>query len=341
MSASPAFPLRYVLPTTALTLRVTLRLVVVVDELGGHLEPEVAASLAAAWHPAPLTSVHKVLSNDGHPLDGSLPASAVPGSLRRAFDRDHPRTAALISDLSARSEQYLAGLRMGEEPAQVVTFGQALEIVHRELSAADRTRREWISRQGRDIRSAQWDLSGGDTLTLSTPAVRLPGDTAVPVGRAQELAREFGLLLAVVTEEAEAGASVHRARTDSAVVAVYRRRPDRWPGQDTAPDVSTEWVRDDALSRLRLADAGDAVAELPQQRAVPGAERLLVPLPGQPATPDPVIEAAARAARTQLDLLDASDEYSRIASMQYRAEEIAALQHQLRLAYLPRTRQGD
>ena len=56
---------------------------------------------------------------------------------------------------------------------------------------------------------------------------------------------------------------------------------------------------------------------------------------------DPVLEAAVRAASVQLDLLDASDEYSRLAATHYREEEIAALQHELRLAYLPLQRRGD
>jgi hypothetical protein len=336
MSASTAFPLRYVLPTTALTLNVTLRLVVVVDDQGGHLEPEVVASLAAPWHPSPLTSVRRVVTHSGHPLAGSLAASEVPGSLRKAFDRAHPRTAALIADLSARSEQYLAGLRMGEEPSQVVTFGQALEIVHRELAAADRTRREWIARQGHVVRSAEWDLCGAHMITVVGTRATLPGDIEIPEGRARELAQEFGLLLALVTDEAPAP---RRARTESAGVAVFRRRPERWPGSE-APEPSLEWVRDDALSRLRLADAGDT-SDLPHPRVSPETERIMAPLLGRPLTWDPHLEAATRAARTQLDLLDASDEYSRIAAMQYRAEEIAALQHQMRLAYMPRQRQGD
>lgn len=338
MSTSTAFPLRYVLPTTALTLSVTLRLAVVVDEQGGHLEPEVAASLSATWHPTPLTSVRRVVDTDGHPLAGSLPAAAVPGSLRRAFDRSHPRTAALIADLSARSEQYLAGLRMGEDPSQVVTFGQALEIIHRELAAADRTRREWVSRQGQDIRSREWDITGADLVTVVGRQPTLPADVEIPAGRAEELARDFGLLIALVTEESTAGA---RARTESARVAVYRRRPERLPGQEaSAADPAPEWLRDDLLSRLRLADATE-VGDVPNQRVSPATERLMAPLLGQQLTFDPQVDAATRAARTQLDLLDASDEYSRVACMQYRAEEIASLQHQMRLAYMPRQRQGD
>jgi hypothetical protein len=342
MSASLGFPLRYVLPTTDLSLSVTLRMVVVVDDQGGHLEPEVSASLAAPWHPDPLTSARRVSGGSDDPLDGSVPASTVPGSLRRAFDRSHPRTAALICDLSARSEQYLAGLRMGEEPAQVVTFGQALAIVHRELAAADRARREWISRQARDADSVEMALSAKDMITLDAPAFTLPGDTEIPAGRAHDLAARFGLLLALVNEGAPASAAKgSRVAGASATVAVYRSRPDGWPGQETRTDPRPDWVRDEALSRLRLADAGDPGAEVPQPRVSPAAEKLIAPLLGRPMTVDPHIEAATRAARVQIELLDASDEYSRIAATQYRAEEIAALQHLMRLAYMPRQRSGD
>ena len=340
MSASAVFPLRYVLPTTALSVHATLRLVVVVDTLGGHLEPEVDVSLAAPWHPEPLTSVRRVLRGDGDPLNGSLPASAVPGSLRKAFDRSHPRTAALIADLSARCEQYLAGLRMGEEPALVVTFGQALTIVHRELAGADRTRREWISRQGRRVRTVDCDVTGADMITIPAKAARLPGDTELPDGRAQDLARDYGLLVALVDGT---GADT-RTRSRSVEAAVYRRTPGSWPGQAAVADPDEEWVRDDALSRLWLTDGSDPtnpVGDLPAPRQSPQGQQVLAPLPGRTSWVDPDVEAMARAARTQLDLIDASDEYSRLASAQHRADEIASLQHQMRIAYLPRQRQGD
>jgi hypothetical protein len=337
MSASVSFPLRYVLPTTALSLGATLRLVVAVDAQGGHLEPEVAVSLSAPWHPAPLMSVRCVQSPQGGPLSGTLPAATVPGSLRRAFDRAHPRTAALIADLSARAEQYLAGLRMGEESSQVVTFGQALEVVHRELSVADRVRREWTSRQGRDLRSAEWDLSGGDLVSLDGSPSTLPGDTAIPAGRAREIARDYGLLVALYSDDAD---DDQRRREASAGVAVYRRMPDGIPDHPAADDAS-EWVRDDVLSRLWLADANDPVAEIPQQRRAEQPLRMAAPVFGGAGSADPLLEAAVRAAHTQLELLNASDEYSRLASTQFRAEEIAALQHEMRLAYLPRQRSGD
>src|SRR5512144_2486983 len=92
MSAPAAFPLRYVLPTTAITLSATVRLAVVVDGQGGHLEPEVAVSLSAPWHPNPLTSTRRVLPDPGNPQRGNLPVYASPGSLRKMFDRLHPRT---------------------------------------------------------------------------------------------------------------------------------------------------------------------------------------------------------------------------------------------------------
>ena len=334
MSASTAFPLRYVLPTTTLTVQATLRLAVVVDDQGGHLEPEVAVTLAAPWHPNPLRAVRRVESGDRILVAGDRAVSVTPGSLRASFDRAHPRTAALIADLSARSEQYLAGLRMGEEPSQVVSFGQALEIIHRELAAADRTRREWISRQGRDLGTAEWDLTGTDMVTIAGQRASLTADIDIPEGRARELAREFGLLLALVADEARGSG---RSHTQSAGIAVYRRSPERWADGAAAG----AWVRDDALSRLWLADSGDQPVDVPFPRVSSETERLIAPLLGRPLASDPHLEAATRAARTQLDLLDASDEYSRIASTQYRADEIAALQHTMRLAYLPRQRSGD
>lgn len=337
MSAPVAFPLRYVLPTTAVTLNATLRLAVVVDEQGGHLEPEVAVRLSTPWHQNPLTSTRRVLPEEISPLRGSLPAYAVPGSLRKTFDRQHPRTAALIADLSARAEQYLAGLRMGEECEQVVIFGQALEIVHRELATADRTRRSWISRQGRDIRSAECYILASDVVTLEAASDVLPADTPVPDGRPQELANEYGLLVAIWSEQSEA----HGHGCEAAGIGVYRRLPGDLPEHLAPADSERPWVRDETLSRLRFSDAGDPVADIPQQRGS-GAE-------GQSAfshteqTPEnnPALEAAVRAARTQLELLDSSDEYSRLASTQYRDAEIAALQHEMRLAHLPRQRQGD
>lgn len=336
MSAPAAFPLRYVLPTTAITLRATLRLAVVVDEQGGHLEPEMEVSLSAPRHPQPLTTVRRVLPPSDSPLRGSVPAYAVAGSLRKSFDRQHPRTAALVADLSARAEQYLAGLRMGEESEQVVTFGQVLEVVHRELAAADRTRREWISRQGREIRIAEWDLTGKDVVSLREASDTLPGDLEIPSGRATEMARDYGLLVAIWTDRADDG---QHGGSESAGIGVYRRLPDALP-EHTAADPARPWVKDEALSRLRLADVADPISELPHQRGS-HEEEPHIPLLPHLQNHDSALEAAVRAARTQLELLDASDEYSRLASTHYRDAEIAALQHEMRLAYLPRQRRGD
>ena len=336
MSAPAAFPLRYVLPTTAITLRATLRLAVVVDEQGGHLEPEMAVSLSAPRHPEPLITVRRVLPPSESPLRGSVPAYAIPGSLRKSFDRQHPRTAALIADLSARSEQYLAGLRMGEESEQVVIFGQVLEVVHRELAGAARTRREWVSRQGREVRNAEWDLTGRDVVSLQEAADTLPGDIEIPSGRAPELARDYGLLVAIWTDQAEGS---HHGGAESAGIGVYRRLPDALPDHPAA-DPERIWAKDEGLSKLRLADVADPASELPHQRGAHEVEHHVPPLSRlQPH--DPALEAAVRAARTQLELLDASDEYSRLASTHYRDAEIAALQHEMRLAYLPRQRRGD
>lgn len=163
-----------------------------------------------------------------------------PGSLRVAFNKTHPRTAALIADLSARAEQFLAGMRMGDGPAEVETFGSALAVVERELAAADRMRREWIAAQGVDVRSGQWQVDLGsvvlvpEPLPATLPGDTLPGDGPAGDGRAGDgpagdgpvgdgpagdgrvgdgpagdgparlLAREYGVLLAVADPERDA-----------------------------------------------------------------------------------------------------------------------------------------
>jgi len=307
MSASVTFPLRYVLPTSALTLSATVRMAVVVDDKGGHLEPQVCVSLSAPWRPTPLTSAHTVGDLGGlDTLDGAVPASAAAGSLRAAFDRAHPRTSALITDLSDRSAQFLAGLRMSEHAHDVVEIGQALEIVHRELAAADRMRREWIVRQGKLLRTGEWDLTAGDVLSLDAcPAMLSPCVADLPGSLAAELARDYGVLVAIGGDDADK----QRHGGGHAVLAIYRRTPDVLPYYPEQ-DADRPWLRDDALSRLRLLDADEIVGSVPAPRRPADVET------GQP---------LSTVAQLQLDLLDCSDEYTRLAAMHSRVEELAAL----------------
>jgi hypothetical protein len=308
MSASVTFPLRYVLPTSALTLSATVRMAVVVDDKGGHLEPQVTVSLSAPWRPTPLTSARTVGDLGGlDALHGTVPASAVAGSLRTAFDRAHPRTFALITDLSERSAQFLAGLRMSEHAADVVEIGRALEVVHRELAAADRMRREWIARQGKQLRTGEWDLTAGDVLSLDAcPAVLSPS-VELPDGLAAELARDYGVLVAIGGDDTDN----QRHGGGHAVLAIYRRTPDVLPYYPTQ-DADRPWLRDDALSRLRLLDADEIIGSVPVPRRPVDAE---------------VAPPLSAIAQLQLDLLDASDEYTRLAATHSRAEELAALQN--------------
>jgi hypothetical protein len=307
MSASVTFPLRYVLPTSALTLSATVRMAVVVDEKGGHLEPKVAVSLSAPWRAAPLTSAHTVGDLGGlDALQGTVPALAVAGSLRAAFDRAHPRTSALITDLSDRSAEFLAGLRMGENAADVVEFGRAIEVVHRELAAADRMRREWIARQGKDLRSGEWDLTAGDVLSLDACPATLSPSVEVPDSLAAELARDYGILVAIGGDDTDH----QRHGGGHAVLAIYRRTPDVLPYYPPQ-DAGRPWLRDDALSRLRLLDADEIAGSLPTPRR---------PLDGE------VGQSLSEVGQLQLDLLDCSDEYTRLAATHCRAEELAALQ---------------
>lgn len=319
MTTPAPSPLRYVLSTTALTVATTLRLAVVPDDRGGHLGPEVVVTLSSPTRLAPIGSAQPV-----HVVPGS-PGWTMTGCLRRAFDRAHPRTAALAADLSARSEQFLAGLRMGEDPTEVATIGAALEVVHRELAAADRMRREWVAGQGYDVRTGTWDLTVDDLLPVEGTPRTLPAGTALPSELAESLALEFGVLVALSTSASDGPGG-------TSTVAVYRRPPVDLP-DGARPAADDVWRRDDVLSHLLLADAGGqaaaAVASLPAQRSTdavwsaPGHELI-------GGRPDAVI-AAVETARTQLELLQGSDEYARLAATHRRAEELVALEHEARL----------
>jgi hypothetical protein len=321
---APVTPhLRYLLTSTVLTVHTVVRLAVVPDDEGGHLEPQVAVTLSTPARPVPVTSAMRV------PIaPGIAPAWAAPGSMRHTFDHAHPRTAALAADLSSRAEQFLAGLRMGEDPSEVVAFGNALTVVHRELAAADRMRREWIAGQSRDVRSATWDLTRDDLLALPTAPRTLAADVELPGGgQAAGLAAEYGVLVAVVD-----GTDEHGMPTGPATVVVYRRPPLELPDVPT-PDAAQPWRRDGALAHLHLVDELD--------RPVAGAG---VPSPRTPwedgtdgrgsgeVEQSEAAFVAAETARCQLELLQGSDEYARLAATHARAEELQALEQEARLA---------
>jgi hypothetical protein len=297
-------------PATLITLSAALRLAVVADHEGGHLELEVAVSLACRGQPEPLASACIV----------SLPAEAIApqwrqdGELRRIFDRAHPRTSALITDLSRRVEQYLAVLRAGESTAEIGTAGQVLDILNRELATADRMRREWIAGQGRVIRSGTADLTIDDLVPLDTRPQQLAADLAVPPGTADKLARDYGVLVARV-KSAPSG----RSGAGPATVAVYRRTPQDLPDLGS-PGADQPWQRDESLSHLHLVEEGDATGHV------------------MPADAAVLAALAPDTARCRLDLLMAGDECTQLAATHARAGELQALENATRLVRIPRQR---
>lgn len=315
---SGSIPLWYALPDTQLRLTATVRMVVTVDDAGGHLEPEVVVGLVAQVVPDRSARCSATLDFGGHdaglavtvseyglidsvasglgpallpaaPAGSAGAASAgtdavravrsvlglgggagkgadrsswtAPGALRKAFGRTHPRTAALIADLSARAEQFLAGLRMSDLPEEVQAFGAALEVVERELAAADRMRREWIAVQGHDVRSGVWILQAAELAALdgllgtgAEAPVQLPADLALPEGTLTELARDYGVLPVVLDPDRDGPGDPGPEgfdRTDEILVRrprpvtvlVYRRAP-----EGPKPAAPAPWVRDDALT---------------------------------------------------------------------------------------------
>jgi hypothetical protein len=316
MTTPATSPLRYVLSATALTVGTTLRLAVVADDRGGHLEPEVVVSIGSPARALPVAAAQPV------PVTTGTPAWTVAGCLRRWFDTAHPRTAALAADLSSRSEQLLAGLRMGEDLAEVVTIGRALEVVHRELAAADRMRREWVAGQGYDVAASTWDLGADDVLPVEGTPRTLPASVSLPSETAEALAREYGVLVAFTGGDADGGVG-------ASAVAVYRRPPAALP-DDAAPLADGVWRRDDALSHLQLVDTPVGSSAVPAPRS--GDDRWAA-TGHAPAVQGPQAAlTAVELARTQLELLQGSDEYARLAATHHRAEELAALEHEARLA---------
>jgi hypothetical protein len=388
-----------------------------IDAVGSHITGAVPAPIGPVLSPPGTTAMPP--GTTGMPpgtTDAEISELAQraawtrPGSLRTAFDRSHRRTAALIADLSARAEQFLAGMRMGDGPAEVETFGSALAVVERELAAADRMRREWIAAQGFDVRSGRWDVDLGDAVTVvGSPQGELPdllpADIPVPAGPAQILARDYGVLLAVVDPHrddttgvaptgaksvAPTGAARELDRVDEVLlrrprpvtVVVYRRAPagigeaERFSvAGDSAATEAREagWVRDDALTQHVEAVDGhseiDTVA--PQGRgggehalhlsfypngairsfgvsstqvvvgpaltaAAGGAAELATnDVPSRTA----VAAAALEAARLQLALLQASDEFTRLAATHAHGGELTTLEQDARFAAL-RSRLG-
>jgi hypothetical protein len=183
-----------------------------------------------------------------------------PGALRLAFDRANPRIAALIEDLSARAEQFLAGMRMADGPAEVEKFGQVLTVVERELAAADRMRREWIAAQSFTYSQQTWQLDVEQMVQRdeNVPLPELPARTVPSDDTARELAEQFGVLMVAYapdrtepTEVVPPGSEqlnrveeilLRRPRPVS--VAVYRRIPEALRSPDSP---EPDWVRDPAL----------------------------------------------------------------------------------------------
>ena len=322
-----------------------------------------------------------------------------PGALRTAFNKAHPRTAALICDLSARAEQFLAGMRMGDGPAEVKEFGSALAVVERELAAADRMRREWIAAQGFDLRAGTWQLDLADVALLpgsdlpttlpggTLPGGTLPGGTTVGEAPATVLARDYGVLIALLDPDRPDAAAAPAApgtpgetyvRVDELLlrqprpvtVAVYLRAAAGVGDPDAGPRTDGDWTRDDALTQyLDVVDRhsplhavgpqgqlthdrtlnvtfypggqvrtfGVSSAASASASAPVGAVHGLPDGFGDPAegtfpSRSDVAAAALEAARLQLALLQASDEFTRLAATHAHGGELTNLEQDTRFA---------
>jgi hypothetical protein len=207
-----------------------------------------------------------------------------PGDLRVAFDRANPRIAALIEDLSARAEQFLAGMRMADGLAEVEKFGQVLTVVERELAAADRMRREWIADQGFTHSQGTWHVDVEQMVHRNedVPLPELPARTVPTEDAARELAERFGILLVAYAPERVAPPEIPDSgagrldrveeillrRPRPVTVAVYRRTPEVLRAPD---DPEPDWVRDPALGgEFDVVDAASDLETVVPRTSGPG-----------------------------------------------------------------------
>jgi len=315
MTTSVMNLLRQARTTTVLSLSASVRLVVAPDRLGGHLVPEIVVHLTSRPSGVPALGSNRIALESVQ-----APAWYQDGSLRREFDFVHPHMSALLTDLTSRSEQYLAGLRMGEHLEEVEAFGRALSVVHRELAAADRMRRGWIARRGYEVRGATFDLALGDLLQLEHCPAALPADTRPPKGTASKLSEGYGLLFVASGTDPEAGAG------EPTTLYVYRRPPHSLPEMPEV-GVGRMWQRDDALSGIPL--IGETGGSTMPSGVLQDPEDLLR---------DARWSQTIAVAQCQLELLEASDEYTKLAVSHERVEEVAALREEVGLLAAPRPR---
>lgn len=286
-------------------------------------------------------------------------------SLEDQWEAAHPRSGAALTRLAAQIDTYLGVLETSKMSAEIIAAGEALTVLHRELAAVDRMRRDWIAAQAHALDPQSWTLQTTDLLRLHEPELldELPANQQTPKG-ADELARQ-GILLALVDLERRQPPE-NRPNLDRTDEILFRRARPVTLGVYRRESESDGWTLDPAFTRdLDVVDAHSSLDEISLQgpwmrtrkiqldfypdrsvktygvtsettvagavTAVGGLLEAVKELPGVGAKK---AQRELDDAKIKRDLLQTSSEYAQLSATHDRAAELAELEQRVKLAEL-------
>lgn len=284
-------------------------------------------------------------------------------TLEELWAAAYPRSYQALSKLGDQVGHYLGVLETSQLSADIIAAGEALTILHRELAAVDRMRRDWIAAQAEVHDPCFWALQTTDLLRL--PKADLPAelsvDQSIPAG-AQELA-ERGILIALVDLERrelpterpdlERTDEIIFRRARPVTMGVYRLKSDGWQldpsftrgldivdAHSTLDEVSLQgrWFRtrtikldvhpDRSVKTYAVTSGSTAAAAV---TSVGGLFDAVKAIPGVGAAK---AQRELDDAKVKRDLLQTSSEYAQLSATRDRAVELAELEQRVKIAEL-------
>ncbi|MGI5499034.1 hypothetical protein [Lentzea sp. CA-135723] len=386
------FPLRYFLPITRFAITLTERLdgdsVITISsalaaDRGARCRTEVKESLLETVSLTVTLDDNGVISSIGTESGRDVAAlvkfaaKVIPLATFRAADRpksladqwidQHERSADLLGALSARLDALLTSLAAAAEPAEIVSIGNALQVVERELAALDRVRREWIARQGTSVLTA--DVSANQVVNLDRSALpgTLPREQSANPALRGLIAKN--LLPVLASDRASLPESNYPSDLEHEDALVFRRARPATLGIYRRGSAAEAWTLDEALvlpvdvidqfseqekvsfdgevwrkRKIDLAfhpDGSIKTYGVTSTSAVSGVadaaggliDSLVAARKERAAAPSEA-EQALDEAKTRLDLLQTSTELAQLAATHDRAGELAELDQLVKLAEL-------
>lgn len=284
-------------------------------------------------------------------------------TLEQQWANAYPRSARALDKLAGQVDHYLGVLETSQVAADINAAGEALDVLHRELSAVDRMRRDWIAARAQTSEPQTWTLETLDLLRLRMDELpdTLPADQQIPLG-SERLAQQ-GILLALIDLERR---DRHEDRpsldqTDEIVfrrarpvtMGFYRRDADSWqldPSFTRELDIVDEhssldevslqgrWFRTRTIQLDVHPDRSVKTYAVTSGSTAAAAVTSVGGLLDSAAKISGVGAAKAQreldAAKLRRDLLQTSSEYAQLSATHDRAAELAELEQRVKLAEL-------